>query len=126
MTKWRINALRDSGAKVRFLSMEPLLASMLPLNLSGIDQVIVGGESVAHRRPMEMTWVRELRDACAAQGVAFFMKQDSAFRTESRAYLVEDDGRCLQYRQFPGELTPPVEVAPDNARYHREHFPILA
>ena len=45
MTKWRINALRDSGAAVKFISMEPLVDSMLPLNLKGIDQVIVGGKS---------------------------------------------------------------------------------
>jgi protein gp37 len=125
MTKWRLNALRDSGAKVRFISMEPLVESMLPLNLSGIHQVIVGGESGSGYRPMNMKWVREVRDACAEQGVAFFMKQDAAFRTETRCYLVEEDGRCRQYRQFPGELTPAVEVQPDNPKKHRELFRIV-
>jgi protein gp37 len=126
MTKWRINALRDSGAKVRFVSMEPMTASMLPLNLAGIHQVIVGGESGPGFRGMHMQWVREVRDACAEQGVAFFMKQDAAFRTEKRCYLVEEDGRCMQYRQFPGELSAPVEVEPDSADYHRRLFPVLA
>src|SRR5208283_3021162 len=44
-TKFRIDYLRRSKAQVRFVSMEPLLGSMLPLDLRGIDQVIVGGES---------------------------------------------------------------------------------
>lgn len=125
MTKWRINALRDSGARHRFVSMEPLLASMLPLNLAGISQVIVGGESGPKYRAMHMQWAREIRDTCAEQGVAFFMKQDAARLTERRCYLVEENGRCFQYRQFPGELTPAIEVEPDNTKYHQQHFPIL-
>jgi protein gp37 len=67
MTKWRLNALRDSGTKVRFVSMEPLVDSMLPLNLAGIHQVIVGGESGLNYRDMPMRYVREVRDACAEQ-----------------------------------------------------------
>jgi protein gp37 len=125
-TKFRIDHLRRSGAKVRFVSAEPLLSSLLPLDLSGIDQVIVGGESGKDRREMDMRWAREVRDECARQNVAFFFKQDSAFRTESRCYLVEEDGRCMQYRQFPGELTPSVEVAPDNPKKHAEMFRILS
>jgi protein gp37 len=125
ITKWRIECLRQSGAKVRFVSAEPLLTSLLPLDLTGIHQMIVGGESGQGHRPMKMAWARELRDVCADQNVAFFMKQDEAFRTESRCYLVEEDGRCFQYRQFPGEMTAPVQVRPDSPKYHREHFRIL-
>jgi protein gp37 len=124
-TKWRLNALRDSGAQVRFVSMEPMVDSMLPLNLAGIHQVIVGGESGSGYRPMNMRWVREVRDACAEQGVALFFKQDAAFKTETRCYLVEEDGRCMQYRQWPGSLTLPIEVEPDNPKWHRTAFPIL-
>jgi protein gp37 len=125
MTKWRINALRASKAKVRFISAEPLLASLLPLDLTGIHMVIVGGESGGGYRPMQMQWARELRDECQRQGVAFFMKQDAAYMTERRCYLVEQDGRCRQYRQFPGELTPPIEVQPDSEKWHKDHFRIL-
>lgn len=109
-TKFRIDHLKRSAAKVRFISAEPLLDSLLPLDLAGVDQVIVGGESGGGYRPMNMRWAREIRDACEDQGVAFFMKQDASFRTETRCYLVEEDGRRLEYRQFPGEMTPPVEV----------------
>jgi protein gp37 len=105
--------------------MEPLMGSMLPLNLAGIHQAIVGGESGAVRRPMEMAWAREVRDACKDQGSAFFFKQDEHYQTEHRTYLVEEDGQCRQYRQFPGEISAPVEVQPDSASYHREHFRIL-
>jgi protein gp37 len=116
VTKWRLEYLRQSPAKVRFVSMEPLLASMVgptadqflgPLNLAGIDQVIVGGESGTGFRRMDKQWAREVRDICAAQDTAFFYKQDSAFQTEVRPWLIEPDGRRLQYRQFPGEMTAP-------------------
>jgi protein gp37 len=117
-TKWRIEVLRRSNAKVRFLSMEPLLGSMLPLDLTGIDWVIVGGESGANFRPMKMEWVREIRDECARQGVAFFMKQSASFFTERGCYLVEQDGRCMAYKQFPGELSAPIQVPPDNEKTH--------
>jgi protein gp37 len=123
ITKWRLEYLRRSLAKTRFVSMEPLLDSMLPLDLTGIDQLIIGGESGAGYRKMEMSWAREMRDLCAETKTAYFYKQDAAFVTERRCYLMETDGRCLQYRQFPGELTAPVEVQPDNAAYHRTLFP---
>lgn len=71
----RIEHLRSTGARVKFLSIEPLLARMPRLNLAGIDQVIVGGESGPQARPMDAVWVRELRDMCETQGVAFFFKQ---------------------------------------------------
>jgi protein gp37 len=126
ITKWRIEFLRRSAAKVRFISMEPLLTPMLPLNLEGIDQVIVGGESGGKRRPFEMEWARQVRDACVDHGSAFFFKQDSDFRTERRPYLVEQDGTCWKYEQYPGELAPPVLVQAENDARHRELFPILA
>jgi len=126
VTKWRIECLRRSKAKVRFVSAEPLVTSLMPLNLEGIHQVIVGGESGGGYRPIDMAWAREIRDACVANNTAFFMKQDAAFRTETRCYLVEKDGSCFQWMQFPGELRPPVMVPPDNQKYHKEHFRILA
>src|SRR5262249_4180251 len=113
ITKWRIEYLRQSQAKVRFLSVEPLLASMLPINLDGIHQVIIGGESESGYREMKMAWARELRDECVRQGIAYFFKQDAARHPGTRPYLVEEDGRCFQYQQYPGELTPPVPVEPE-------------
>lgn len=78
----RVDVLRTVPAAVRFISAEPLLGSLYsegrnkqPLELSGIDWLIAGGESGIHARPVDVRWVRELRDACAAAGVAFFFKQ---------------------------------------------------
>jgi protein gp37 len=71
----RINALRETGARVKFLSLEPLLESLPGLDLHGIDWVIVGGESGPRSRPMQSEWATDLRDQCARAGVAFFFKQ---------------------------------------------------
>jgi protein gp37 len=125
-TKHRIDHLRRSGAQVRFISAEPLLDDLAAeLDLSGIHQVIVGGESGSGYRPMSMQWARNIKNLCVEKQVAFFYKQDAAFRTEERCYLVEDDRTCWQWRQFPGELTPPVQVEPDSAKKHAELFPVL-
>lgn len=69
----RIPRLLDIPAKVRFLSMEPLLGDV-KLN-NGIDWVIVGGESGPHARQMHPDWARSVRDECQAAGVKFFFKQ---------------------------------------------------
>lgn len=61
---WRANHLRNTPAAVRFLSCEPLLGSLPSLDLTGIDWVIVGGESGPGARPMHPDWVREIRDYC--------------------------------------------------------------
>jgi len=73
--KYRIDYLRKTPAKTKFLSLEPLLGSLGKLNLSGIDWVIVGGESGPKSRSIEADWVREVRDQCIEQNVPFFFKQ---------------------------------------------------
>lgn len=70
----RVDQLRKVPARVRFLSCEPLLGP-LKLNLEGIHWVIVGGESGPGARPMDGQWVREIRDQCIKENVAFFFKQ---------------------------------------------------
>jgi protein gp37 len=72
---WRVDMLRETPAAVRFLSMEPLIASVDSVQLAGIDWVIVGGESGPGRRAMEPAWVRDVRDRCLAVKAAFFFKQ---------------------------------------------------
>src|SRR5258708_1139856 len=72
---FRIDHLRATAAHVKFLSLEPLLASLPNLNLMGIDWVIVGGESGPGARPIDPTWVRKIRDQCVDQKIAFFFKQ---------------------------------------------------
>ncbi len=81
--KDRADILRKIPAAKRFISFEPLLKDMGKLNLEGIDQVIVGGESGPGARPMHPDWVRSIRDQCQAgwapfaesEGVPFFFKQ---------------------------------------------------
>jgi len=71
----RIDHLRDVPAAVRFLSCEPLLGPLHGLDLTGIGWVIAGGESGPGCRPLDRTWVTDIRDACTAAGVPFFFKQ---------------------------------------------------
>jgi protein gp37 len=71
----RIAHLGQSPAAVRFLSIEPLLEDLGPLNLRGIDWAIVGGESGHGARPMQPAWVDAIKQQCDAQGTKFFFKQ---------------------------------------------------
>ena len=73
--KDRIDFLRETNAKVKFLSCEPLIGPLYNLNLENIHWVIVGGESGRKARPMKESWVWDIRQQCADQGVAFFFKQ---------------------------------------------------
>ncbi len=72
---FRADHLRAMAPAVRFLSLEPLLGPLPSLDLSGIDWVIVGGESGSFARPLNVDWVREIRDHCVAASVPFFFKQ---------------------------------------------------
>ncbi len=71
----RLRHLQQTPASLPFLSVEPLLGPIGTLDLSGIDWVIVGGESGSRARPMNLAWARTVRDQCVAAGVPFFMKQ---------------------------------------------------
>jgi protein gp37 len=71
----RIDHLRRTRARIRFLSLEPLLGPLENLNLRGIHWVIVGGESGPGARPMSPEWVRDVRDQCERAEVPFFFKQ---------------------------------------------------
>lgn len=93
----RIDALRDTAAAVRFLSVEPLLEDLGAIDLTRIDWVIVGGESGPRARPMREEWVVSIRDQCRSARVPFFFKQWGGVQ-KSRA------GRRLRGRthdQFP-------------------------
>jgi protein gp37 len=71
----RVDHLREVPAAVRFLSCEPLIGPLDGLDLDGVHWVIAGGESGPNYRPMDITWARDIRDACADADVAFFFKQ---------------------------------------------------
>lgn len=72
---FRIDDLRTTGAAVKFLSLEPLLGPLPALNLTGIDWVIVGGESGPGARPMRPEWVADIQEQCDKANVKFFFKQ---------------------------------------------------
>jgi len=96
----RIDLLRDSPAQVRFLSIEPLLEQLGPINLKGINWVIVGGESGPGARPMDIRWVRSIRAQCHSAKVAFFFKQWGGVRKAEAGRTL--DGQT--YDQSPKRL----------------------
>lgn len=89
---WRIDALRETPAAVRFLSLEPLLEDLGTLDLEGIHWVIVGGESGRGARPMHPDWARSLRDQCVEAKVPCFVKQ------------LTKNGRKIPYNEWPEDL----------------------
>ena len=86
---YRIDDLRRTGAEIKFLSLEPLLSSLENLNLDEIDWVIVGGESGAGARPMEVDWVTDIRNQCQSANVPFFFKQWGGFNKKKAGRLLE-------------------------------------
>ncbi len=93
----RIRHIQEMNAKVRFLSIEPLIGPPGDLNLKGIQWVIVGGESGPKARPMKLEWVRSIRDQCLKQKVPFFFKQWGGFRPKSGGRSL--DGK--EWSEFP-------------------------
>jgi protein gp37 len=93
----RLRHLRQTPAGIRFLSIEPLIGRIGKIDLSGIDWVIVGGDSGPGARHMEPEWVREVRDQCVREGVAFFFKQWGGLRPKSGGRKLDD----REWSQFP-------------------------
>lgn len=85
----RIDDLRRTRAAVKFLSLEPLLGPLPGLNLQGIDWAIVGGESGPGARPVEESWILDIRDQCREAGVAFFFKQWGGQNKKKTGRLLE-------------------------------------
>ena len=102
----RADYLRQVPAAVRFISAEPLLGRPEGLDLTGIDWLIAGGESGTKHRPMKIEWVRELRDRCLAEGVAFFFKQWGG-RWSKQGGRVLDDQVVAASGARPGSLAEP-------------------
>jgi protein gp37 len=97
----RIDRLRTTPARVRFLSIEPLLEDLGELDLEGIDWVIVGGESGPRARAMKRAWVVSILRQCRNQGVPFFFKQWGGVRKHETGRLL--NGRT--YDEFPKRTT---------------------
>ena len=96
----RIDHLRKTGAHTKFLSCEPLLGPLRNLDLSGIDWVIVGGESGPKARPMKREWVLDIRDQCQRTKVPFFFKQWGGTNKKKLGRLL--DGK--NWNEMPASL----------------------
>ena len=106
----RIDVLREAPAAVRFLSIEPLLEDLGEVNLEGIHWAIVGGESGHGARPMEKSWVENIRRRCEAANVPFFFKQWGGVRKA-------DAGRELDGKTYDASpARPERSVAPRRIR----------
>lgn len=101
--KPRVEDLQNAPAAVKFLSIEPLLEDLGTLDFSGIDWVIVGGESGRGARPMKEAWVQSLLMQCREAGVPFFFKQWGGVQKKKH-------GRELKGRTF--DEFPITEAAP--------------
>ena len=98
----RIDFLRRVPARVRFLSVEPLLEDLGPLDLDGIGWVLVGGESSPDARPMREEWALAVRDQCRTVGVAFLFKQWGAWGPDGVRRDKKANGRQLAGRLWDG------------------------
>jgi len=96
----RIDLLRTIKARVRFLSVEPLLEDVGALDLSKIHWVIVGGESGPKARPMKPEWVESVRMQCEAQRAAFFFKQWGGWGADGKRRSKAQNGRLLGGRTW--------------------------
>lgn len=94
---WRADELRGSPAAIRFLSLEPLLGPLPSLDLTDIDRVIVGGESGPDFRPLDVGWVRDLRDRRVSMRIPLFFKQIGGLTPKAGGRLL--DGRT--WDQYP-------------------------
>ena len=114
----RIPYLARTGAKLKFLSVEPLISPITTLPLEGIHWVIVGGESGPRARPMRKEWVEAIQQACSCRGIPFFFKQwgkrqfnaDQGDPTINKNHAQHAKGGCQLngsiYREVPRTAQP--------------------
>lgn len=98
----RIDLLRQSNARTKFLSCEPLIGPLPKLNLKNIDWVIVGGESGRKPRPMKKEWVLDIKQQCEKMDVAFFFKQWGGTNKKKTGNLL-DGKKYLEMPEFEQE-----------------------
>ncbi|MEN6439444.1 MAG: phage Gp37/Gp68 family protein [Syntrophobacter sp.] len=96
----RIHYLRKTKAAVKFLSIEPLLEDLGQIDLSGIQWVIVGGESGASARRMEASWVENVKDQCLQSEIPFFFKQWGTWGADGAKRSKVRNGRLLSGREW--------------------------
>jgi protein gp37 len=121
----RINHLRQAPARVRFLSIEPLLEDLGEIDLTGIAWVIVGGESGPGARPMKKEWVISIRRQCRDQRVPFFFKQWGGVRKKQNGRLLDN----RTYDEYPKRVSRPIPERAEciaSAEEFRKEFAVAA
>ena len=103
----RIDKLRKLKASVLFLSVEPLLEDIGKINLQNIDWVIVGGESGNRARPMDSSWVLNIKEQCEVNNIAFFFKQWGTWGADKIKRNKKENGKILNgkiWQQYPDKI----------------------
>jgi protein gp37 len=121
----RIDHLRQAPARVRFLSIEPLLEGLGEIDLTGIAWVIVGGESGPGARPMKKEWVISIRRQCRDQRVPFFFKQWGGVRKKQNGRLLDN----RTYDEYPKRVSRPIPERAEciaSAEEFRKEFVVAA
>lgn len=103
---YRADALRQCGAHVKFLSLEPLLSSLPDLSYQDIDWVIVGGESGPNCRAIKEEWVKEIRDKCIDASIPFFFKQWGGVQKKKNGALLEGK----EWKEYPKKQSKPSDI----------------
>jgi len=99
----RVDDLRAVPAAIRFISFEPLIGPVGPIDLTGIDWAIVGGESGSAARPIREEWIDEIYSQCVQQRIAFFFKQWGTWGKDNKRRSKKANGR--EYRgQFWNQM----------------------
>lgn len=116
----RIQHLREASARVRFLSIEPLIEDLGPIDLAGISWVIVGGESGPRARPMEAAWVERIHQQCQEQRVPFFFKQWGGTRKKKTGRLLHgrtyDEMPCIRSSTHSDARSSVMPISPSVTR----------
>ncbi len=94
----RIKPLLQCKAKIKFLSLEPLIGPVNKINFKGIDWVIAGGESGRQSRPVKKSWIMNIKDKCRNLNIPFFFKQWGGKSKKTTGFLL--DGK--NYKEMPG------------------------
>lgn len=98
----RIDVLRNINAKIRFLSIEPLLEDLGKVDFTNIHWAIVGGESGHKARPMDEKWAINVKNQCLEQGTEFFFKQWGTWGADNVKRSKKANGRLLEGKEWNG------------------------
>lgn len=94
---YRLDSLKKTKAKTKFVSCEPLLGSLQSLDFTGIDWIVTGGESGSGARPVKEKWLIELRNQCINKDIYFFFKQWGGWNKKKNGHIL--DGK--EYKEMP-------------------------